>query len=220
MITAIGWSSVSYFRLVTAQTLCCWIWREQRFLSGAESLRTDRPSAAVSFVFSTLVSLSHSLFTSSPLVKAKCLSHNRLLYRSFRTAPHIFLMWFAEGPKPRGFRPLFQTPNCKPMPAGLNCTNNWRLNTTSDSQQLHSMTVSKSLTQPVLLQLHFHSRNPEDSDLHSFNPWWHHVPLCGWWSPPCSGCSPLFIVLPTAGKRVHVLLCSPSTNTTSHTSSW
>lgn len=35
MIMAIRWSSVSYFRLVTAQTLCRWMLREQRFLSAA-----------------------------------------------------------------------------------------------------------------------------------------------------------------------------------------
>lgn len=49
----------------------------------SESLHTDRPSAAVSSVFSTLLSLSHSPFTSSPPLKAKCLSHNRLLYCFF-----------------------------------------------------------------------------------------------------------------------------------------
>lgn len=100
---AIRWSSVSYF------ISCMWsLWQHRLSAAGCwgnkasfqpRSLRPDLSPSSPCFPFC----FSHLPFTSCPKAKAKCLSHNRLLYCFFfsHCASH-FLMWFAGGPNPSG----------------------------------------------------------------------------------------------------------------------
>lgn len=226
---AIRWSSVSYF------IWCMWsLWQHRLSAAGCwgnkasfqpQSLRPDLSPSSPCFPFC----FSHLPFTSCPKAKAKCLSHNRLLYCFFSHCASHFLMWFADRPNPSGalvkwevefklnlqkrWMPLFHAATWKNNASRGQLQSELLLTELLQTPHLSLITtftpieVRESMSNSRMTQLvHFASSNPEDSDLnlHFFNSI--NVHESSSVSRLLSHCL-LFFPLQ---RNVHVLLCSPN----------
>lgn len=207
-----------HVKLVTAQTFCRGMLREQSFLSA---------SSLCALICRRLLHVFHSVFphlpfTSCPKVEAKCLSHNRLLYRFFSHCASHFLMWFADRPNPSGasvkWEVVFTTQHLhisvqmKPkeeMNAMLTSDSTPELdNSFAPIEASESMSKQRNDSTRALC-VQFPRRLRSEPWLFEFHP----VQQCVW----ITAC--LLVALPTVycsshcRENVRALLCSPNKNT-------